>query len=333
MSRKTLALLSLLWLLATVTLGLQSWVGSKTIYAAGLESRREQLHESIMANQAPGGGTWAQAGALSIQKRVGVVYLAEGLRRISGFPISTVYKLLDSVFLFGSLVALFFYLRKWLPDVYCLIGLLYFCAVLPLTYFFQLFHPWDRPQLALWIILLYLVEQRRFLMLALGLVLSILVKFDTVLLPALYALVHWRKGDEKRVLLESIGLLLLAFGTNSALNHLFPDPHDVSRFSLSAVGGMLLSNLHKIRTLHVSFPPLLVLALPALLALAGLRHKGRFVVACTLFGLGLSAVHLALTNYEEIRAHIVVLVLFMPAALMTLRRLLEPPERVDIAAA
>jgi hypothetical protein len=77
----------------------------------------------------------------------------------------------------------------------------------------------------------------------------------------------------------------------------------------------------------------LVLALPALLALAGLRHKGRFVVACTLFGLGLSAVHLALTNYEEIRAHIVVLVLFMPAALMTLRRLLEPPERVDIAAA
>lgn len=322
-SRKMLGLALFIWLLVSITIGLQSWIGDQTIYSKSLEQKREELHFGILANRAPGGASWGAVGALSIQKRIGVVYLAEGIRKLTGLAVGKIYKLLDSVFLFVSLLCLYFYLRKWVPDLYCLLGIMYFSAALPLTYFFQLFHPWDRLQLAIWIGLLYLVADRRFLPLTLGLVVSILVKFDTILLPFFYFLVHFTKGQWQRASFESFVLLVLAFGTYTVLWKLFPAPLDSSHFTWDGALAMLRSNAQTFIGMNLRYPPLLVHALPLFLALFFLRSKDRFVRSSVAFALGLSAVYVLFTHYEEVRAHMIVLVLLLPSALISLRNFLE----------
>ena len=322
-SRKAWGALALVWLLATITIGLQSWLGDQTIYSRSLERQREVFHFAILANEAPGGAGWGAVGALSIQKRVGVVYLAEALRKLTGMAVGKVYKGLDTLFLFVSLVGLFFYLRRWLPDIYCLLGVLYFCTALPLTYFFQVFHPWDRLQLVIWIGLLWLVADRRFLLLMFGLLLSVLVKFDTILLPFFYFLANTNRRNLARISGESLILLVLAFGAYFAVGRLFPAPLDTAGFDLNNAHLMLLRNAQVFAGLNVRFPPLLVLALPVLLSLLLLRSKPRFVWASVVFALGLTAVYMMFSNYEEVRAHIVVLVLVLPSALLSLRYFLE----------
>ena len=326
-SRRVIGATVLLWIFASITIGLQFWVGEKTIYADTLEIRREELHRAILENKAPGGKTWAAAGAASIQKRVAIVYLAEGLHQASGLTTGKVYKILDSLFLFASMVALFMYLRRWLPPVYCLLGVLYFCAVLPLTYFFQLFHPWDRPQLLLWIILLYLVAERRLILLALCLALSIVVKFDTIFFPFLYFAVYISGSEWRRISLEAMFLLALSIGLNAWLGQAFPDSQEVSRYSLGVIRSVATGNAQKLFQMNFKFPPLLVHLMPMLLAFAALGRKDRFLCCSVLFALGMTVIHVLLTNYEEVRAHMMVLVLVMPAALLSARAMLEHEPR------
>lgn len=323
-TRNAVGLALLMWLLATITIGMQTWLGDETIYSKELTQKREELHFAILNNKAPGGDSWAAVGGLSIQKRVGVVYLAEVIREKSGLAVGKVYKLLDSVFLFISLVSLFFYLRRWLPDVYCLIGVLYFCAVLPATYFFQLFHPWDRLQLAIWIGLLYLVSTRRYFALSIGLIVSIFIKFDTVLLPVFYLLVHFTRARWLRTSVEFSVLLILAFGAYFTVGQMFPDPLDASRYTLDGVSSMSLSNWTAFVEMNVRYPPALVFSLPLFLSCFFLCFKDRYVWVSVVFALTLTAVHLLLTHFEEVRAYMVVLVLIMPSALISLRCFVEP---------
>jgi hypothetical protein len=312
-----------MWLLVTVTVGMQSWIGDKTIYAKGLEQQREELHFAILTNQAPRGQSWGAVGGQSIQKRVGVVYLAEEIRQVTGLPVGKVYKLLDSIFLLTSLLLLFFYLRRWVSSTYSLVGVLYFCAALPLTYFFQLFHPWDRLQLAIWIALLHFVADRRLMLLAIGLMLGIVVKFDIIVLPFFYFMVHFSAERWQRVSLETAGLLVLGFATYFFIGYLFPAPLDASHFTIGAGLDMLASNWQKLVSMNIRFPPLLVHALPIVLSLFYLGTKNRFVRVSVAFALGLTGIFACFTNYEEVRAHMVVLVLVLPSALLSLRRVLD----------
>lgn len=314
---------ALLWLLLAITLALQTWIGDLTIYSKPLELQRAMLHEAILDNHPPGGKTWAEWGALSVQKRVGVVYVAEAVRLASGLRIGAVYKLIDTVCLLLALGTLFFYLRRWAPPSAALVGLLYFSAMLPLTYFFQLFHPWDRLQLLLWIVLLGLIADRCFWLLAVGLVVSVFVKFDTVLMPALYFAVHFRRDGWQRLLAESLVLGCLVVGASLVLGHFFGDPAEGSRFSQAGVFAQLGVNWHKLLTMKLSYPPLLVHALPLALALFGWQGQPRFIGMSLLFGVAMGLIHLFLTNFEEVRAHMMVLVLVMPAALATTKQLLS----------
>lgn len=325
--QKAIGFLLLSWLLAAITIGMQTWIGDQTIYSKQLEKQREELHFGILENKAPGGKGWTALGATSIQKRIGTVYLAEFIRTHTGLTVGNIYKLLDTVFLFFGLLTLYFYLKKWLPDQYCLLGVLYFCAMLPLTYLFQLFHPWDRLQMVLWIGLLYLVSEKNFVVLTLFLFLSVLVKFDTILLPFLYFLVHLDRNGWLRTGLETLALLLIAFGTYIALGQLFPSPVDGSYYNLQGALTTLSSNARKLVDMNVRYPPLLVHALPVFLALFFLSSKQRFVVATVAFALALSAVYMIFSNYEEVRAHMVVLVLVLPSALLTLKRFLDSAAR------
>lgn len=314
---------ALLWLLVAITLALQSWIGDLTIYSKGMEAQRAAMHQAILDNQPPDGKTWKEIGALSVQKRVGVVYLAEAVRVVSGLRIGAVYKLIDTACLLLALVALFSYLRRWMPPSMSLLGLLYFSAMLPLTYFFQLFHPWDRLQLLLWIVLLGLIADRRFWLLAVVLLVSVVVKFDTILLPAFYFAVHFRREGLRRLLAESLVLGLVALGANLLLGHWFGDPAEATRFSQSGIFSQLIVNWHRLLAMKLSYPPLLVHALPLALAAFGWQGQSRFVAVSVGFGVVLDLVHLLLTNFEEVRAHMMVLVLLLPASLVTAKRLLK----------
>ena len=59
-SRKVWSAAALVWLLATIVIGLQSWLGDQTIYSRALEEKREAFHFAILANEAPGGAGWGQ---------------------------------------------------------------------------------------------------------------------------------------------------------------------------------------------------------------------------------------------------------------------------------
>jgi hypothetical protein len=315
--------LVLLALVASITVGLQWCIGDATLYSKELEGKREMMHNAILTNVAPRGGSWADVGAASHNIRIGTIYLAEALRIASGAPLGTVYKAIDTLFLFSSLVGLYFYLRLWLPDAFCLIGLLYFSVTLPLTYFQHYFEPWDRLQLSIWILLLYLVRERQLWILGICLALSMLVKFDTILLPGLYFLVYVSRQRWWRVSLESAALFAVSFGIYLVLKVLLPTPLDQPRFALDGALLQIQSNVATLLSLNFRDPPLLVFTVPVLLALIGIRSRDRFIQSSVLFAFGLSVIWFVFTIHSEVRAQLPALVLLLPAALLSLQSLLE----------
>jgi len=306
-------------LAGVIAIALQAYVGSVTIYADDLQAKRDELHESIVSNRAPRGGTWAAVGASTLNVRIGAVYLAEGVHRVSGLSVSRTYILLDTIFLFATLVALTLYLRHWFDDVLCLVGLLYFAAVLPMTYFLYAFHPWDRPQLLLWILMLAFVRDRRFLALAGCLGVSMVVKFDSILIPAFYFICNLPHRPWRRLMLESAVLGVVAVGGYLALRWSFPAPNEPSRFSGPAIAQLVRYNLSTLLSMNVKYPPLLAFVVPLSLAAPRLFRRERFVVVSVLFAFILGGIWFLTTHAEEVRAEMVFLVLLLPAALISLR--------------
>jgi hypothetical protein len=316
-------------LIGSITIGMQTAVGMNTIYAPHYQAQREALHLGILANTAPGGGSWDGIGASSLNLRIGTVYLAEGIRVLSGLTIHKVYFLLDSAFLFLGLGGLFFYLKKWLPEAYCLIGVLFVCSILPLTYIFHSFQPWDRIQLAMWILLLYLIREQYLFLFGICLALSMVIKFDTLFLPGLYFLAHMSRTRWQRVLWESIGLFSVCIGLYLALNWWLPSPLDPSRFTLEVTLQKMQINIETFTDMNIGYPPLLVHILPGFLALLWLKSRQQFVQASVLFAYGFLLLLFVTTWFEEVRAQLAVLILVLPAALLSLQRLLEDNIRHD----
>jgi hypothetical protein len=185
---------ALVSLLLSVTLALQWGVGDLTLYSQAVEAKREALHFGILKNVPPEGKSWSDWGGFSVQRRIGVVYAAEAARQFTGQRIGKIYKVFDTVFLFLGLVALFAYLYCSVGVGWALLGVFYLIAVLPLTYHFALFHPWDRLQLLIWIGLLWLVQNRALVALSALLMLSVLVKPDAIFVPFLFLAMHWSES-------------------------------------------------------------------------------------------------------------------------------------------
>ena len=321
---KTVQFFLLMWILGSITVALQAYVGNSTLYSMELQSKREELHRAILSNEAPGGGHWGDVGANSMNRRVGVIYVAEFIHKFVHLKLHAVYLVIDTVFLFAALVALFFYLRKWLPDTYCVIGVLYFCAVLPLTYFLHYFHPYDRIQLVTWILLIYLARERRIILLGMLLAISVVVKFDTVVFPAFYFFAHARSNNWQRVGIEAAGLLAVAVGVYAALVFAFPVPVDQSGMSIASVASIVKQNIAHMIAKNIAFPPLLGYAAPLVLSFFGLGARDRFLRASVGYACALAVIFFFFSNFQEIRAQLVILVLIMPSALLTVQGILEP---------
>lgn len=317
-------MLALLGALAAVlTMALQGWVGLETIYAPEFEAKRQMFHEAILTNTPPEKG-WAAVGAAALNIRVTAVYMAEGLHQLVGVSVSRAYWLLDTVFLFAVLFGLPLYLRRWLPATWCLLGMLYMAAMLPLTYLLHVYQPWDRMQLAAWLLLLALVRDDRPWLIAAVLALSITVKFDTVLIALLYGLTHLRPNDWRKKVAACGMLAVVGYATLAALTLCYPAPTEPARFGLEVAATQLRQNVQDLGALNVRHPTVLVMVLPAILALIGISRRPRFLVAGVIFGCVLTAVWAAFTVYVEVRAQMSLLLMLLPPALLTLREWLEP---------
>jgi hypothetical protein len=313
---------ALVSLLLSVTLALQWGVGDLTLYSQAVEAKREALHFGILKNVPPEGKSWSDWGGFSVQRRIGVVYAAEAARQFTGQRIGKIYKVFDTVFLFLGLVALFAYLYCSVGVGWALLGVFYLIAVLPLTYHFALFHPWDRLQLLIWIGLLWLVQNRALVALSALLMLSVLVKPDAIFVPFLFLAMHWSESGRRKVLGEFLVLLILTWGLYFFLGAWLSDPHGASKTS----GGMLVQiqhNLTTFRDMSFRFPPLLVHALPFALALAGWKTSSHNQRISLVFALTMAVVFFAFSNFVEVRAHMMLLVLVLPGALQITQRLLK----------
>lgn len=326
-SRALRAIITIGWA-ASVTLTMQSWVGGATIYRPELGTRIETAHEAILHNRVPGGGTWTASGLNSTNIRVGSVFLAEGISRVSGWSVPTAYRMLDTMALFATLILLLVLLGRVASPPYAIIGATAFAAVLPLSYQLFYFHPWDRLSLFAWTALLMMLERRRFALFAAALPVAMLVKFDVVLLPALYFLLTAPmpplRGDYRalvRSALVTTGLFAITFGLYWGLQAWRP-----GGFEPVALGPLAVHNLAMLRDLKLAYPPFLGLAVPLLLAAIGFSRSERFAQACAVFAALLLIVFIVKARFEEFRALVPVFVLLLPAALVGLQSVTEPGE-------
>ena len=213
---------------------------------------------------------------------------------------------------------LFVYLLRTSPSSYAIIGVLYFAAIMPLTYFFAYFHPWDRVSLVCWIILLMLLRSERLVWFTCLLAFTITVKYDVILLPGLYLLANITREKRSRVVLHTAVMFAVAFGVWLGLRFLIHDG-----FEPRNILGQAHRNLVQMRKNFLCYPPTLGLLLPAILAFIGFRNSDSFSRASVLFGILLLIPLFLATNFIEIRAELPVLVLMLPSAMIALHRLCD----------
>jgi hypothetical protein len=322
-SGRMLRVIALIGLSAVITLTMQIWVGGSSVYAPELQQRRERLHEIIFYNRAESEAEFQALGVNTTNIRIGAVYLAEAIHRVTGKSISRVYRMIDTVALFAAIPLLFWLYRRGNTREHALLAMLYVSAILPLTYFLFYFHPWDRPMLVLWILMIACIQDDRPLLLGALLLISMVIKFDALFLPGLYFLVYARRDNLLPVTLRTGGLVAVTFGTYAVLRMIFPGG--------SAVGDPLWqirTNFQHMADYNLGYPPLLGLGLPVLLAIVGWHRTDRFARASVLFAAGLSGIYFVNSNFAELRAMMPVVLLILPAALAGVRVLLSPPALV-----
>jgi len=306
-------------LAAVFTLGLQWWVGGATIYDPAWVGRRTAMHHALMINRAPAGLSWSDIGANSINIRLGVVYAAEFVHNALHISIWSAYFVLETFFLWCTFPLLYICLRWWFPPSWSLVGLLFYTAVLPHTYFFHHFHPWDRPSLFLWLVLIMLLRANRVVLIGAVLALAVVVKYDVLLFPGLYWLARVDRRNWRTVTATTAALFTLSFATYYGLRWEFP-----GGFADRHIGAQIVTNIRAMRSLYVFYPPLLVFGPALVFAYIGVRRGDRLMRAMALFGVLLLIPLFIAANFDEVRAQMPMFILLLPAAVAGLRQLVEP---------
>jgi hypothetical protein len=316
------ALLALCLVLATT---LQEYVGKPILYTDAYWESAQVLHQALLAGHPPEGTTWRELGANGTSHRVVVPLLAQSLSDLTGVELRRVYYGIDFTSLVALFALLFLYLRRWLPVGWSLVGILYLAGVLPTTYHFFYFHPWDRVSELVWLGALWGVRERRPLVLALVLAFGMLVKFDLLFVPLLYAAATWGEGTRRRTLLVTAGLLAATFGVLALATSLRPD----------AAGGGYLTHVHEVVAANVAdarqsgwaYAPLLLLLLPAACGAAYRPTASdahprllRWLAPFALLHLPLYALA---SMFREARAMVPLLLVLLPPALLWARARFE----------
>lgn len=326
-----ITMLLLLCIITTITL--QNWVGEQTIYCEGLKQKRLALHKAIYDNKLPDGKNWKDFGANGTNVRIFVVYAVGYMHELTGISIHHLYRIVDTIFLFFCFVAIFFYIRRWLDNSYCLIGLLYFGFVLIMTYYFHYFAPWDRISLFTWIALLYLIREKNDVLFTLLLIISITIKYDVIVLPLLYLFYNYSKGERSKVVLKTLLLLTVAFGLYEVMNYCLPssstgETHFYYFELFKNMTNRIFKNVRYFVGHNIAYPPLLMFAIPCIFSMLDWDKKDRFMKSSVIFAFILMMIHISATNCWEVRSETMVLVLLLPSALYSLKIMLESDDTV-----
>jgi hypothetical protein len=298
----------------------QYWVGNSTIYRPELEQKRELLHQYLLQNQLPPGVTWTSMGANSTNIRVGAVFLAEAMHRVFHISVLKAYVLLDTVALFCAMILLFVYLQRWFENIYCLVGVMFFAVVLPLTYMLFVFHPWDRLSLIVWLAALHLVRERRLWLLAVVLAIGMLIKYDVLLFPGLFFLAYVDRENWLRTGVITLLLFAVTFGMFKLVVLLRPGGFD----SQLTTAQIVASNLAVLKEQRLGWPPFLGFSAPIVMAAIGFRSGNRFMQGSALFGMLLFIPFIFQSFMAEFRTEVPILLCLLPAALLGTKLILAP---------
>ena len=319
--KKLLAPALLVCLVGALTLILQVWIGRPFIYSKPDQVR--QIHEALLTATPPPGKTWTELGINSGTARRGALELAQLGHESTGIDVAHVYFAMDTLFLFISILLLWVWLRRWLPPPYALIGILYYAAVAPLTYLFFYFHPWDRLSACLWLVALLAMERRQLLLMLAAMAAGMYVKFDMILLPFLYATVTWKRAEWKAWALRVAAVFVVVWGIWQWLMWLYPIETPAGA-PLDFMAMRLLQIVGDLRAFAATWPPLLFMALPLTLIALCWRRLPLFLRWSAAFVLGTLLFYALTVNFREVRAQVPMLCLLLPAALLSLRSILEP---------
>lgn len=307
-----------------ITLTVQGFVGSQTLYKKDYEQARLLLHHAILTNTPPEPGGWSSLGANATSVRILIVYLADTVSRATGAGVLGVYRIIDHVCLSAALFLLFLLLRNRFTATWAWIGLSLFAIPLPLTMMFHYFHPWDRPSLVIWVAMLMAIQKRNPSLLALMLVAGMPIKFDAAVAPALYFLTTVNRGNWRKQAVITLGLLALSFGILMLLTALYPG-------SAGKLDRLALFRDNLRRLVDVTHPHPAIVGLGPLLALGllGWPRADQFTKACLVFAIMLLPMFL-FVRLEELRAMTMILLMLLPAAVRGAMRLLEPGSQTII---
>ena len=304
-----------------ITLSGQAWVGRLTIYTPAMAEARVRMHHAVLTNTLPEGApTWQSVGANGMNARPLTVWAAEGLRRLIGGEVTRAYLIIETAALFVCCLLLFAFIRATSGLGYAFVALLSFGSVLPLSYLFHYFHPWDRPALAAWLAALLFTYQRQWFAVALVLFVGTLIKYDIIVFPILVLLTEWQRRAWLRTLWLPGALFALTGLTYIVLRWSIP-----GGFEPRPVVPQVLLNLQGMADYNLAYPPLLAFGVPAALAMIGWPVADRFARAAVLLGVFLVVIWFTQVNFVEVRTETSLLPLLLPAAICGFQRLVRIP--------
>ena len=318
----------LVLLSAMTTLAMQVWVGQNTIYSKELAPRIEAAHAALISNVPPGGGSWTAVGLNTTAIRVGAPFAAATISKLFNLSITKTYFLIDSTFLFIGLVLLGMYLHRSVSSPYAAIGLLYFIGLLPLTYQFFYYHPWDRISLVSWLVLLSMIRADRIVAAVLFIPIAVAFKFDVVVLPGLvfiFALFRERRVS-KAAIVNSALLSVAGLGTYAMLRLLRPGAVEpVSTLDV------LQKNWNAFLGSFPAYPPILAFAVPFAVIFLARSSLDAWGKSCFTFGVLLFAYYIPNSLFIEYRAEVPVMLLLLVPMCQGLSQLMprDQPELIS----
>ena len=277
------------------TLAVATSIGHDWLIDMRVEPINRGLHEQVMTNKAPA----------PIQYRIFQYYAAEGLIRL-GVPFRESYLYLRILFTFLAAAALHVFLSYWFVPAICMLGSLYFFAVLPLVYYGYYMQPMDIPNLFFMLAGCILILKKKDIWLIPLVLVAMLNRETAILLALIYLLVRYDELKIPTLALRSGLIFITGIFTYAALRVVFSIKHYYSDMYF------LGSNLADWRVYTFAlaiFGPLIPLSVWKF------KEKPRFIQKAVLFVPFFIIIHFTMTIMSEPRLWLPVLPFLLAAGL------------------
>lgn len=307
----------LAWLAFIVSTVEVHFVGDLTLYSPNSNAVRAEMHERVIRNQPPENG-WAALGANGINIRIAVPYLVEFVHYLTGARVAWIYQGVDFCCLWLGTVILFLFLNRQFTVLESALACGYFAAILPITFAFHVYHPYDRVSFLAWLLCIWCARSGRIREFGIVSIIAVLIKYDAIMLPVLFFACNCNRQNWRRLLIQCSLISATLISLVALLIALIP-----GGFEARDPEALILRNLTMmIGTGLLPYAPILAFGLPLALAISGYGVGDRFVRASVWFAGLIAVILFATSNFQEVRAEQMLVPLLAPGALLGLRRIL-----------